>query len=282
MSKYPVSGFESVQGRRWNMEDAHLNYDDLSVLFPWIPKEPKHGFYGIWDGHGGREAAVMAEKLLISNLLKQGEFGKIPVLDSLKNSYIAVETEIMKRAQAESWSDGSTSLTSLVIGKKLYLANLGDSEAVIGRRRAASNEFDVIELSQKHTPLNPIEADRLTQLGCNIVGGRVSGILAVSRGFGDIDFKAPRNNGVDFVSSQPHFVAHDLTDADEFVVMACDGLWDVFSYQEAVDFVASQRWNSKSCVQAAENLVKESLDRKTMDNVTCIVVYITEAKTLLK
>jgi hypothetical protein len=35
---FPQSGFESVQGRRWNMEDAHVNIDDLSADFPWLPK----------------------------------------------------------------------------------------------------------------------------------------------------------------------------------------------------------------------------------------------------
>ncbi len=90
---------------------------------------------------------------------------------------------------------------------------------------------------------------RLAKLGCTVMFGRVSGILAVSRGFGDIDFKAPHNQGVDFVSAVPYVNTIELTDNDEFLVVACDGLWDVLTYEEAVEFVASQRWNGRSPIQ---------------------------------
>jgi len=69
----------------------------------------------------------------------------------------------------------------------------------------------------------------------------------------------------------------DLT-TDEFIIVACDGLWDRLTYQEAALFVEKQRSQGKSPTECAKALVKESLDCGTLDNVTAIVVYLTPPK----
>lgn len=62
--------------------------------------------------------------------------------------------------------------------------------------------------------------------------GRVSGELAVTRSFGDIQYKHPHNKAsADFVSVLPHIRVLDLQPSDEFLILASDGLWDVLSHK---------------------------------------------------
>jgi len=278
----PWSGFESVQGRRWNMEDSHVMIDNLAEQYPWLTKDSKFGFYAVFDGHGGRQAAIVAEHTLLAEIMSKQDVMRMPFPELLRKAFLKTEAEILRRSAAEKWSDGCTAAAVLLHNNKLYVANIGDSEVVLGRRKNISKtgakevetDWEAVLLSEKHVPSNPSEAERLSKLGCTVTAGRVSGVLAVSRSFGDAEFKASNNNGSDFVTAVPHIKVVDLTEQDEFLIVACDGLWDVLSYKDAVDNVASSRWNGRVPVQAAEYLVREALDRKTMDNVTCICVYL--------
>ena len=106
--------------------------------------------------------------------------------------------------------------------------------------------------------------------------GRVMGILAVSRAFGDYDCKAEglREIGIDgdFVSCEPHVSETELCAEDDFVILACDGLWDVFSYQAAVNFVRTDLKNGCDVQGCAERLTHRAIKRGSMDNVSTIVV----------
>jgi len=280
---FPYSGFESVQGRRWNMEDAHINIDDLSTVWSWLPKDIKYSLYAVFDGHGGKNAAIAAESYYVSNLgSNKDDFAKAPLPDVIKNAFVQTDKDILTKAADEKWSAGCTAVTALIVGQKLYVANIGDSEAVLARRKRlqpgkeTETDWEAILLTEKHVPANPTEAARLSDAGCMVAAGRVGGVLAVSRSFGDSEFKVDKS----FVISVPHVSVTDMTENDEFLIVACDGLWDVVSYKDAVDFVSNSRYYNRTPLQAAENLVREALDRKTMDNVTCVVVYFSEPRNI--
>ena len=81
-------------------------------------------------------------------------------------------------------------------------------------------------LSEKHTPTSTSEKERVTQAGGRIIFGRVLGTLAVSRSIGDIDYKYPHNKAsADFVTASPFVNKVDMSPTDEFLIIACDGLW---------------------------------------------------------
>jgi len=98
--------------------------------------------------------------------------------------------------------------------------------------------------------------------------GRVFGTLAVSRALGDAGLKNP-----DYVSAEPHIMSIELQPDDRFMVLACDGLWDKFSYTDAVEYVAKLQQQGSTPHQVSEALVAEALTRNSLDNITVVVVY---------
>ncbi|KHN37255.1 Hypothetical protein glysoja_013470, partial [Glycine soja] len=142
--------------------------------------------------------------------------------------------------------DGGTGVTLLKQGHDLVIANVDDSRAVLATQDRSNGSLIAVQLSTDHKPHLPREAERI-----RICKGRVFAIknepgiarvwlpnidspgLAMSRAFGDFCLK-------DFgVISAPDFSYHRLTQRDQFVVLATDGVCDVLSNEDAVTIVAS-------------------------------------------
>jgi serine/threonine protein phosphatase PrpC len=94
--------------------------------------------------------------------------------------------------------------------------------------------------------------------------------IAVTRSIGDFDL---REQGL---TPEPEICRVELTPDDEFIVLACDGLWDVLSNDEVVELVES---TVKERGLAAKRLVAEALARGSDDNVTCIVAFLRPVST---
>lgn len=128
---------------------------------------------------------------------------------------------------------GCTAVVSLIRGKQVYVANTGDSRCVISRKGVAE------PLTLDHKPVLLEEAERIMKAGGFVRDNRVNGALNVSRTIGDLDFK--RNTELphthQMVVATPDITTFELQKGDEFLILACDGIWDVLSNQEAVDFV---------------------------------------------
>jgi len=274
MEGFPFSGFESVQGRRPTMEDTHIVIDDLKKKYPDLGlKEEHYSVYGVFDGHGGPEASKLVKKMLHKNVLNDPAFAKGDIETALRNGFSKTDKEILSVSESDNWKSGSTAVLCLVINNSLYVANAGDSEAVLGRR--TENGYEAVLLSEKHKPTEQGEKDRIKKAGGHVVFGRVMGSLAVARAFGDRDFKHPYNKAEDhFVTSEPFIRKIQLVpEEDEFLIVSCDGLWDRLTYQHAVEFVANARNEGRYPTETSQLLVKDSLDRGTLDNVTAIVIY---------
>lgn len=84
----------------------------------------------------------------------------------------------------------------------------------------------------------------------------------------------PRGAQANYISSEPHVSATPLTETDEFVILACDGVWDVLNYQEALELVAAARQNGQTPAAAAQGLTKRALEKGSKDNVTAVIVYL--------
>jgi len=98
---------------------------------------------------------------------------------------------------------------------------------------------------------------------------RLNGVLAVTRSFGDIRFKH-------FVVPEPEILKHSLTGEEDFLVLACDGLWDIMDAQEVGEFVREYRTSQGTTAGIAKALVDEALELKSGDNVSVIVVFFGE------
>jgi serine/threonine protein phosphatase PrpC len=125
------------------------------------------------------------------------------------------------------------------------------------------SQLVAVRLTHDHTALDPVEVRLCTERGGFIGNGRVNNILAVTRAFGDFAIKPP-------VTPSPTITALTLTPLDEFLIIACDGLWDVVDDAEAVALVAGL--GDGDAARGAEILVAEAVRRGSQDNITCMVV----------
>ena len=138
----------------------------------------------------------------------------------------------------------------------LYTANVGDARIILCRTGKA------IRLSYDHKGTDERETQRVTEAGGLVLNSRVNGVLAVTRALGDHYMK-------DLVTSRPYTTETLLHERhDEFLILACDGLWDVCSDQHAVDLVR----DVMDPEEASQMLVKHALQEHSTDNLSCMVV----------
>ncbi|QPG93943.1 hypothetical protein C2857_003719 [Epichloe festucae Fl1] len=145
---------------------------------------------------------------------------------------------------------------STVRQRILYTANVGDARIILCRGGKA------LRLSYDHKGSDENEGKRIANAGGLILNNRVNGVLAVTRALGDAYMK-------DLVTGHPYttetVIQHDL---DEFIIIACDGLWDVCSDQDAVDLVREVQ----DPITASKQLVDHALSRFSTDNLSCMIV----------
>lgn len=129
---------------------------------------------------------------------------------------------------------GCTAVVCLLHGAKLYVANAGDSRAVLSSGGVAK------ALSLDHKPTQEKELKRIRDAGgfVNEVG-RVNGNLNLSRSIGDLKYKVdPKiSPAAQIITSEPDVKVFDLSDEDEFIFIACDGVFDVMTNQRVVTFI---------------------------------------------
>jgi len=189
------------------------------------------------------------------NVLEQLKIA--PPEEALKQAFIKTDKEI---GEQKIESSGSTAVVALVRRgeKKLYVANCGDARAVLGVEGKASR------LSKDHKASDEIEAKRITDLGGFVVLNRVNGVLAVSRALGDFNMK-------EFVTAEPFITTTPLPETENtFLILACDGLWDVISDQDAIDLLMKEP--TMSAQQMSEKLLKYALDNSSTDNISIMVI----------
>lgn len=198
--------FSSMSGKRPTMEDAFIIQGKLGE------NDNQVEFYGLFDGHAGDLAAHYCADIfpqVFSRLLEQNSFN---ISIALKQSFPEVNKQLEEYVHDKEVTlrNCGTTVVIVVISKnKLYVGNLGDTRAVLGRAGKA------IRLSQDHKP--SIEEERIKSLGGYIMGDftqRVNGMVAVSRCLGDF-FMHP------FIIDTPYIFELDLTSQDEFVILAC-------------------------------------------------------------
>ncbi|KAI8015312.1 putative protein phosphatase 2C 13 [Camellia lanceoleosa] len=281
------SGSHTATGlRRWN-EDEHIVVDDLSSHLGSLHTCPlPTSFYAVFDGHGGSEAATYLKNNAIRFLFQDVDFFKTShniddggddngFLNELKDCHIKAFL-LADRALADeecsgvSSDCGTTALTALVLGRHLVVANAGDCRAVICRKGIA------VPITQDHRTSYLPERRRVEELGGTIKFRYPNGELAVTRALGDWYMKSPFGSvSLSPLTAEPDVHQIVLTEDDEFLIMASDGIWDVLSNQEAVDIVCHGLMQRHHPQQCASEVVDQALGLGSKDNLTAIVVCFT-------
>jgi serine/threonine protein phosphatase PrpC len=171
---------------------------------------------------------------------------------------------------------GCTGVIVVKTPEFIVCANAGDSRAIMSKIHNPT----AIRLSYDHKPTNFEETERIKAAGGNVENKRVNGNLAVSRGFGDFEFKENKNKGPEgqMVSCVPQIITRILSHHDEFIVIACDGLWDVCSNEQAIGFVREICDKGTNTMQlVAEKMCDKALELGSNDNISVIVVKLSNS-----
>ena len=200
--------------------------------------------------------------------------GSLSSEEALSLAEIFSELEEQQQA-SKRIAAGCTAICATLQGRKLVVANAGDSRAVLCRKGGIAEA-----MSFDHKPDNLIERERICKSGGFVAQNRVNGQLAMSRAIGDFDFKQndtlPASEQA--VTCDPDIREVELEEGDEFIILACDGIWDAISNEGAVRFIR----NALRTEQKISTVVSKLLDRclaettsdmsLSTDNMTCIVV----------
>ncbi|KNA10479.1 hypothetical protein SOVF_144130 [Spinacia oleracea] len=304
-------GLSSMQGWRTSMEDAHAALPDL---------DSSTSFFAVYDGHGGKAVAKFCAKFLHKELLTDEAYMAGDFAKALRRAFLRMD-EVMrtnKKWRELIWGDiektdgvddelflmsgknedetytvsnedpdsdseeptsGCTACAVLVRDDKLLIANAGDSRCVMSKGGQA------YDLSKDHKPEIEAEKERILKAGGFIHGGRINGSLNLTRAIGDMEFK--RNNILpaeeQIVTANPDVNTVDLSEDTDFIVLACDGIWDCMSSQELVDFVHEQlKLQTKLsiiCERVLDNCLATSVGGEGCDNMTIILIQLKKSAT---
>jgi len=160
---------------------------------------------------------------------------------------------------------------------KLVVANAGDSRCVLSQKDGVARE-----LSRDHKPTDDDELDRIIKAGAAVLDGRVNGSLNLSRALGDFEYKGREDLSAaqQAVTATPEIMTAELGPDDEFILLACDGIWDVLTSEEGVSFVREQLEEGKSAREVTDALCDRCLASDTggtgkgCDNMTAMVVIL--------
>lgn len=166
---------------------------------------------------------------------------------------------------------GTTAVIVLLTPKWIVCANAGDSRAIYSKSNGRT-----IPLSYDHKPDDEEEERRIVEAGGCVRAGRVDGDLAVSRGFGDFRFKLnnTKNQLEQKVSCLPDIIIQNRNnEEDEFIVLACDGVWDIATNKECSNMVQDIfQEGEKDLGLACEEILDLSLKKGSKDNISALIV----------
>jgi len=218
-----------MQGWRINMEDAHTHILSL-------PGDQDASFFGVFDGHGGDKVAQYAGIHLHKRVVDSQYYAGGRIEEALRFAFLKLDEDMTHDEDLKDDLAGSTANVVLIKNNRIYCSNVGDSRAV------ASVNGRAQELSFDHKPGNELEAKRIVAAGGWVEFNRVNGNLALSRALGDFVFKKNNTKSAEeqIVTAFPDVTVNEVTSDHEFIVLACDGIWDVLSSQEVVDFVRAR------------------------------------------
>ncbi|KAA8546123.1 hypothetical protein F0562_020426 [Nyssa sinensis] len=279
---------------------------------------PYGTFVGIYDGHGGPETSRYINNHLFQHLKRFTLEQQSMSVEVIRKAFQATEEGFLSLVTKQ-WpmkpqiaAVGSCCLVGVICNGTLYIANLGDSRAVLGRLVKATGEVLSIQLSAEHNAaiesvrqeLHSLHPDdpQIVVLKHNV--WRVKGLIQISRSIGDVYLKKAEFNREPLyskfrlrepfrrpiLSSEPSISVHQLQPQDQFIIFASDGLWEHLSNQEAVDIVqnhphsGSARRLVKAALQEAAKKremrysdlkkIDRGVRRHFHDDITVIIVFL--------
>jgi protein phosphatase 2C family protein 2/3 len=258
-------GSHGEQNTRTHMEDRVLA-QDLSQHPRFVHRHRRAGFFAVFDGHSGHEAAEYLSNNLLNFLLTSPDLLEDPK-GALQRAVERAEQEIVAQFSESCCNAGSTLLALLLLDDKMVIANVGDCRAVL----AAGAESR--QLTRDHKPGCQQEQERIAQVDPEAVitaDGYLYGELAVARGIGSQHLKLdPSKRGFTF---EPEMHTVQLAQGDDFVVLATDGLWDKVTNKEVVGTARRSLAGNRDPGVCARALVDRAQRMQSHDNISVVIL----------
>jgi len=272
-------GISSMQGWRIEMEDAHtavIGIPDQKETVSW---------FAVFDGHAGSRVSAHCSHHLLDCIRATDDFttsiqqehtlSQDEIMAGIKKGilrgFLELDEKLRKIPEVASGEDksGTTAVCALITEKYLIIANCGDSRGVC----CVNGKPALVTLD--HKPSNDPERERIQNAGGSVVIQRVNGSLAVSRALGDFEYKNVEGKGPteQLVSPEPEFfIKPILPDQDEFLVLACDGVWDVMSNEDICNFVSARLKITDNLETVANEVIDTCLYKGSRDNMSIIII----------
>lgn len=233
-----------MQGWRAHMEDEHV----IDVAFPGSAGNT-NGLFCVFDGHSGKDCAELCKRHFPIVMRKH------LIDDSIDFEEAYLEIDELLATDLKENPSGCTAVTVHVSETHVRCASVGDSRAVLCRGGVAQ------ALSADHKPENEGEHDRITAAGGFVKDNRVNGQLAMSRAMGDFTYKTQKERGVceQLVIPQPDVFTVNRDRSDQFVVLACDGIFDVLENEELVAMILEQKAQGLNNLKICEAICNHCL-----------------------
>ena len=249
-------GVSAMQGWRMEMEDAHVCETNFTLK--------EHSFFGVFDGHAGAKVANYCSKNLLDSIVGKLDQDKTPSSEELKKAihtgFLSLDEQLANNPTWATGEDrsGSTAIAVMITPESIVWSNCGDSRGLLCRNGKV--EFFTVD----HKPFNDIEKQRIEKAGGSVMMQRVNGSLAVSRALGDFGFKRIPGIGAteQLVSPEPEITIMDrMTEHDEFLLLACDGIFDVLKNEEVVAYVRHKLELTDDLAQICSDLIDYCLNK---------------------
>ncbi|KFM77742.1 Protein phosphatase 1B, partial [Stegodyphus mimosarum] len=281
-------GLSSMQGWRIEMEDAHCALVGLPQgLKDW-------SFFAVFDGHAGARVSAHCAENLLDTIIQSEDFrnntnancnSQVTIEDvervkrGIRDGFLQLDERMRKIPEIASGEDksGSTAVCTLISSTHFYFANCGDSRAVLSRNKRA------FFITEDHKPINPAEKERIQKAGGSVMIQRVNGSLAVSRALGDYEYKQVEGKGPceQLVSPEPEVdVLERDNELDEFLVLACDGVWDVMTNDEICDHIRYMMQVTTDLEYICNCVIDACLCKGSKDNMSIVLVALPGAPKL--
>ncbi|CAF0951134.1 unnamed protein product [Brachionus calyciflorus] len=285
-------GVAAMQGWRIEMEDSHSSI----VGIPRVGLE-SFSFFAVFDGHAGGTVSKRSSKELLDCILDADSnlFNELADLykttsdnnvniknvtlssdlenrlkSAIRQGFLNLDDKLRHSPEFDRGDDksGSTAVACLITPSHVYLINCGDSRAIL----ASGNQ--VVLGTYDHKPINPNERERIQNAGGSVMIQRVNGSLAVSRALGDYEYKCVEGRGPceQLVSPEPEIYTRQRSEQDEFIVLACDGIWDVMSNEELREYITSRLKVTNDLVKISNDILDMCLSKGSRDNMSVIIV----------
>jgi len=255
-------GVSSMQGWRSTMEDAHCAAAEIKSL-------PGCSFFAVFDGHAGSFMAKKCATLVLQRVEEALTAKPEAILDPaaistvLRTCFLSVDHEL--RDQCKDGS-GTTAVAAFLSPTHIVVANCGDSRCVLSRVGHVWSSID-------HKPALDAERTRIMNAGGFVAMNRVDGCLAVSRALGDYEFKRRLDIQPEHqkVSGEPECTVLERLPGDEFLVLCCDGVWDVLTSEDCVGWIRSKPADMPPAL-VVESLLDKCLELGSRDNMTACLI----------